>query len=56
MNRQQFQRQIKTFEGIRQDWIDILVANPSRTDAPKHIVDINAKIEVLTTLMMFQPE
>lgn len=50
MTNRQIARHIRAFKQVRQQWIDILVDNPNQTDAPRHIVDINAKIELLTTL------
>lgn len=56
MKNKQLAQHIENFKGIRQDWIDILVKNPDRTDAPKYIMEINAKINLLQILWNWSDE
>ncbi len=53
MTNKQIERQIEAFEAARQEWIDILVKNPSNSTAASHILSINSKIELLNTLRVF---
>lgn len=56
MSNRMLARYINTFKDTRQEWIDILVKNPDSHDAPRYIMSINAKIELLRTLWNFNEE
>lgn len=56
MSNRQLARLIKNFKEIRQEWIDILVANPESQDAPRYILSINSKIELLQTFWTFDDD
>lgn len=56
MTNNQLARHIKNFKRIRQQWIDALVENPNNTAAPKYIMEINAKIDLLQTLWNWSEE
>lgn len=56
MDNKQIARLINAFKESRRGWIDMLVENPDADNAPKHIVSINAKIELLRTLWNFNAE
>jgi hypothetical protein len=56
MTNRQIARQVRDFQNIRQEWIDILVKRPGSKDAPMYIMSINAKIELLQTMWNWSDE
>jgi len=45
MNNRLLSVHIRNFMRVRRDWVNILVENPGREDAPVNLIKINAKIE-----------
>lgn len=56
MTNKMLARYINSFKESRQDWIDILNNNPDSADAPKYIVEINAKIDLLRSFWNWREE
>jgi hypothetical protein len=56
MKNWQIAQQVKNFQEIRQDWIDILVKRPGSNEAAAHIMSINSKIELLQTMWNWSDE
>lgn len=56
MNNRQIARQVRDWQRVRADWIDILVKNPGSRDAPVHIMSINSKIELLQNFWNWSDE
>lgn len=56
MTNKMINRYIKGFVESRQNWIDVLIQNPSSTQAPEMILAINHKIELLRTFWNWSDE
>ena len=56
MTNKQIARNVKDWQAVRQDWLDILVKNPSNNTAAGHIMAINSKIEVFQSFWNWSDE
>lgn len=56
MTNKQISRHLRAFQAARAEWINVLVENPGRSDAPQHIISINANIAFLTSLWNWSDE
>ena len=56
MTNKQIARNVRDWQAVRQQWLDILVKNPSNNDAAVHIITINSKIEVFQSFWNWSDE
>lgn len=56
LTNKQIVRQVKDWQAVRQDWLDILVKTPANSNAAQAIVSINSKIELLQTFWNWSDE
>lgn len=56
MDNKMIARYVRAFQVTRKDWIDALVKNPGHPSAPRYIMSINSKIELLTSMWNWSDE
>lgn len=50
MNNKEINRHLRAYEATRQEWINILVNDPGRSQAAEYVIKINATMEFLRGL------
>lgn len=56
MTNRQIARNVRDWQAVRQQWLDILVDNPRNSNAASQIITINAKIELLQSFWNWSDE